>query len=142
MTLADSVYRSIKNRHPKLPVFMTFQANTFHHAPNAQRAAIAETGWRAEDVTAAFPIFIPASDSTQIAYMQRLLADCDELSARFINWFFTRDYDDFWESDLKFSPIASIVHLWKDTELYDGTGNARPALTPWREKLALPRVEP
>ncbi len=101
--------------------------------------AIAETAWPAEDVTAPYPVFIPASDSTQRAYVERLLADCDRLAARFVTWFFTRDYDELWESHLKSSPVASIVRLWKDTGLYDGAGNPRPALTPWREKLALPR---
>ena len=104
--------------------------------------AIAETAWPAEDVTAPYPTFIPASDSTQLAYMQRLLADCDKLSARFVTWFFTRDYDDLWETHLKSSPIAAIARVWKDTGLYDGAGNPRPALQPWREKLALRRVTP
>ena len=187
VTFADSVYHSVKNRHPKLPVFITIQANTFHRSPNEQSAAIseilpftemiavsaypfvdqadpaslpadyfskianlaadkpfaiAETSWPAEDVTAPYPIVIPASDSIQVAYMQRLLADCDKLSARFIDWFFTRDYDDFWESDLKFISIAPTVRLWKDSGLYDGSGNPRPALKPWRDKLALPRESP
>ena len=102
--------------------------------------AIAETAWPAEDVTAPYPVLIPATEATQQAYLERLLADSDSLSAAFVCWFFTRDFDDFWESDLQFNAIAPTIRLWKDTGLYDGKGNTRPALILWREYLALQRV--
>ncbi|NHZ86212.1 MAG: hypothetical protein GWP19_10065 [Planctomycetia bacterium] len=105
-------------------------------APN-KPFAIAETAWPAEDVTAPYPVLIPATEATQQAYLERLLADSDSLSAAFVCWFFTRDFDDFWESDLKFNAAAPTIRLWKDTGLYDGQGNARPALTTWREYLDL-----
>ncbi len=187
VVLARSVYESLKARHPALPIFLTLEAEAFHRAPRAQRAAIAEvlpftdliavsaypfteqpdpgrlqedyfaalaalapakpfaiaeTGWPAEDVTAPYPVFIPATESSQLAYVRRLLDDSDRLSARFVTWFFTRDYDDFWQSDLRSSPIASVARLWKDTGLYDGAGAPRPALAAWRRRLALPRAEP
>jgi hypothetical protein len=108
-------------------------------APN-KPFAIAETSWPAEDITAPYPVLIPASEETQQAYLERLLNDSDSLSAAFVCWFFTRDFDDFWESDLQFTPIAPIVRIWTDSGLYDGQGNPRPALTIWREYLALQRV--
>ncbi|MCK4237113.1 MAG: hypothetical protein KAX38_08320 [Candidatus Krumholzibacteria bacterium] len=97
--------------------------------------AIAETAWPAEDVTDPYYKFIPASDSTQLAYMDRLLSDADSLDAEFICWFFTRDYDDFWESDFKYMTDAGIYRLWRDTGVYDGQGNPRPALARWRGAL-------
>ncbi|NHZ84915.1 MAG: hypothetical protein GWP19_03430, partial [Planctomycetia bacterium] len=108
-------------------------------APN-KPFVIAETAWPAEDVTAPYPVLIPANEATQQAYLERLLADSDSLSAAFVCWFFTRDFDDFWESDLKFNAIAPTIRLWKDTGLYDGQGNSRPALTIWREYLTLQRL--
>ena len=104
--------------------------------------AIAETAWPAEDVMNAADtvLYIPASPDTQAAYLQRLLADADRLSARFINWFLARDYDAFWESTFKDLPEADLVRLWRDTGLYDGDGNQRPALKVWRDRLASRRA--
>ncbi len=103
--------------------------------------AIAETAWPAEDVTDVnnpSVVLIPASTAMQQAYLQRLLADADTLHARFVNWFFIRDYDDLWDSTLKTQPNAALLRLWKDTGLFDGAGNARPALDVWRSALARP----
>jgi hypothetical protein len=97
--------------------------------------AIAETTWPAEPVDDPYPVYIPATEATQQDYVERLLTDCDELSAAFICWFLVRDFDDFWESDLQYYPSASIVRYWKDCGLYDGDGVERPALTSWMEAL-------
>jgi hypothetical protein len=72
-------------------------------------------------------------------YVERLLSDADRLSAVFVCWFFTRDYDDWWESEIQFLPTAPLIRLWKDTGLYRGDGTARPALESWRAALARPR---
>jgi hypothetical protein len=100
--------------------------------------AIAETGWPAEPVTAPYPVDIPATAAWQAAYVRRLLGDMDQLNGPFVNWFFTRDYDDFWESDFKNSADAALVRLWKDDGLYAGDGTPRPALTEWRSVLHRP----
>jgi hypothetical protein len=97
--------------------------------------AIAETAWPAEPVDLPYPIYIPATEATQQDYVERLLADCDELSAAFICWFLTRDFDDYWESDFQYLPDAGTVRYWKDCGLYDGVGLERPALASWREAL-------
>lgn len=100
--------------------------------------AIAETAWPAEDITDVNDdtiVLVPADEVAQDTYIKRLLSDADSLSAEFVALFFTRDYDDFWESDFKFLADAQLLRLWKDTGLYDGLGNSRPALDTWRSYL-------
>ena len=65
--------------------------------------------------------------------------DADRLSAVFVCWFFTRDYDSWWESEIRFLPNATLIRLWKDTGLYRGDGTPRPALETWRAALVRPR---
>ncbi|HUV36708.1 MAG TPA: hypothetical protein VMX58_07205 [Patescibacteria group bacterium] len=103
--------------------------------------AIAETAWPAEDVTAPYPVFIPATDTTQLAYIDRLLYDADSLDAAFVSYFFSRDFDEFWEAELQYSDTADLIRFWKDTGLYDGEGNPRPALESWRAYLEPPATE-
>jgi hypothetical protein len=100
--------------------------------------AVAETTWPAEDVTAPYPRPIPASEARQAAYAERLLREADRLSAAFVNWFITRDYDDLWRTHLDRLPNASLLRLWKDTGLYAGDGRPRRALEVWRGALARP----
>lgn len=104
--------------------------------------AVAETAWPAEDVTAPYPVTIRASETTQHDYVAWLVNQMDGRNARFITWFFTRDYDDFWESTFRHGSEAPILRIWKDTGMYDGAGHARPALTVWRERLLRPRDYP
>jgi hypothetical protein len=101
----------------------------------AKRFAVGETAWPAEDVTAPFPGFIPADEERQRIYVERLLADAERLNAAFVCWFFTRDYDDLWQTTLKDLPNAGLLRQWRDTGLYAGDGRARPALTSWRRLL-------
>lgn len=104
--------------------------------------AVAETAWPAETVDAPYPITIPASPAAQRLYVERLLSDCDQLNAQFICWFFTQDYDAFWQNDLQFDEQAPLLRLWRDTGLYDGDGRARLAMGPWRSALARPQISP
>ena len=135
--IAVSAYHySIESDPDKLaPDFFTAVAGL---APN-KPFVVAETAWPAEDVTAPYPAFIPADTVAQQKYIKRLLQDADKLSAEFVTLFFTRDYDDFWQAELSALPEAPLLRLWKDTGLYDGLGNARPALDTWRAVLARPR---
>jgi hypothetical protein len=173
----------VKAAHPRLPVFVTLQADFYHADPAAQAAAIrrllpftdliavstypftrqpdpallrrdhfaavaalapakpfavAETAWPAEPVTAPYPVAIPGSEESQRAYVARLLAEAGRLRAVFVTWFFTRDYDDLWDSDIRHLPNASLLRLWKDTGLYEGDGRPRPALAEWRRALERP----
>ncbi len=97
---------------------------------------IAETSWPAEDITSPYPRNIRTTPEDQTAYLHRLFADAEELDAVFVLWFFTRDYDILWTSSMKDSPIAHILRIWRDTGLYDGDGDPRPALGFWRETLS------
>jgi hypothetical protein len=101
--------------------------------------AISETGWPAEPVTAPYPVDLPATPEWQAGYVRRLLGDLDTMHAEFINWFFTRDYDDFWQSDFRNSADSALVRIWKDDGLYAGDGTPRPALAVWRQFLARTR---
>ena len=98
--------------------------------------AVAETCWPAENVMAPYPTPIPASDETQRLYLERLLSDADALRARFVVWFYARDYDDIWNNNLSLQPGTEILLAWKDCGLYAGDGRARPSLTLWRQWLA------
>ncbi len=98
--------------------------------------AIAETAWPAEPVTAPYPIVIASDPDRQRRYVENLLATVEEMNGVFVDYFFTRDYDDFWESTFQFDPQAPLFRIWKDTGLYAGDGSPRPALTPWRQALA------
>jgi hypothetical protein len=106
---------------------------------SAKPFAVSETAWPAEDVSAPYPAFIPGSEENQRVYVDRLLADADRLSAVFVTYFFTRDYDDLWLSDMQYLPEAPLLRLWKDTGIYAGDGRARAALASWRAALARPR---
>lgn len=106
----------------------------------AKPFAVAETGWPAEEVTAPYPVTILASEASQRAYVSRLLADADDLSAAFVMWFVSRDYDDLWESYLQFQPNAALLRLWRDNGLYTGDGHPRPARETWRGWLARRRI--
>jgi hypothetical protein len=103
--------------------------------------AVAETAWPAEDVTDInnpATVLIPADAATQQAYIERLLTESEDLSAEFVTLFFTRDFDDFWDTTFQLLPEAALVRIWKDTGLYNGAGNPRAALGPWRDTLAKP----
>jgi hypothetical protein len=103
---------------------------------------IAETAWPAEDVEdVKNPGTIIAAEDPQRQqqYIQRLIGEMDKLDCRFITIFFTRDYDDFWESDFQYYPNAQLIRTWRDTGLYDGQGNPRPALDTWLAALKRPK---
>lgn len=100
---------------------------------------VAETGWPAEDVADPYPVVIPSSEENQRAYVERLLSDAESLSALFVCWFLTRDYDEFWEAEIRHAPDAATLRLWKDIGLYRGDGTPRPSLDSWRARLQRPR---
>jgi len=102
--------------------------------------AVGETSWPAETLGNPYPVEIPATELEQADYVLRLMEDAESLEAVFVNWFFTRDFDDFWESDFQYLPDAPIFRIWRDTGLYDGDGNAREGLSVWRDYLNRRRV--
>ena len=59
--------------------------------------------------------------------------------ATFLCWFFTRDFDELWETDFQYEPNADLLGLWGDTGLYAGDGTARPALGVRRQAPVAPQ---
>ena len=102
--------------------------------------AVGETSWPAETVADPYPVTIPSSEQDQADYVSRLLTEAEDLDAVFVNWFFTRDFDDFWESDFQYLPEAALVRIWKDTGLYDGWGDPRMGFSVWKDHLDRRRV--
>lgn len=103
--------------------------------------AVGETSWTAETLGSPYPVIIPATEQDQADYVLRLLSEAEDLDAVFVNWFFTRDFDDFWESDFQYMADAPTFRIWRDTGLYDGVGNTREGLEVWREWLGKRRIE-
>ncbi|MFH1501888.1 MAG: hypothetical protein ABIG03_02445 [Candidatus Eisenbacteria bacterium] len=99
--------------------------------------AIAETAWPAEPVGDPYWLDIPATEETQLQYVERVFEDCEYLDALFVCWFFSRDYDDVWDEYFQYDPEAGLLRTWRDTGLYSGNGDARQALGLWL--LALER---
>lgn len=87
-------------------------------------------------MTAPYPVDLPGSPALQAAYVQRLLQDLAAVDTRFVTWFFTRDYDSLWATNLQQSPNAPLFRQWRDDGLYAGDGQPRPALDVWREWLS------
>jgi hypothetical protein len=99
--------------------------------------AIAETGYIAEDFTVLTKT-MPGSPEGQKRYAERMLREAAELDAQFVIWFVIADYDELWgvlKWVVMFNPL---IRAWKDTGLYDGDLNPRPALQVWDEWLAKP----
>lgn len=184
VTLASEVYQNLKAGHPTLPIFLTFQADTYHASPGSQSTrigdvlpwtdmmavsgypftapladpsllrsdyfsalaalapakpfAVAETAWPAEPVGAPAWYTIAADEESQLMYLERVLEDCDALGARFLVWFFARDFDDAWQSDFQYLPDAAVTRFWRDTGLLSGSGAARQAFGLWRVNLGRP----
>jgi hypothetical protein len=184
VTLAAEVYANLKAGHPDLPVFLTFQADTYHGSPGSQSAAIddvlpwtdliavsgypftapladpaflrsdyfsalaalapakpfavSETAWPAEPVGPPAWYSVAADEESQLAYLERVIEDCDALDARFLVWFFARDFDDAWASDFQYLPDAAVMRFWRDTGLLSGSGAARQALGLWLLNLGRP----
>ena len=94
--------------------------------------AIAETGMLAENVTVS-NIDFESDETKQAGYMSQLLNKSDEHELIFINWFIQQDYDDLCAY---YGGCSDIQLLWRDTGLYDGSGNARDALLTWQNYMA------
>jgi hypothetical protein len=102
--------------------------------------AVTETAWPAEDIGEPAEAFywIEADQTTQLAYLQRVVDDCDYLNAEFLCWFLTRDYDVAWDEYYQHWGSAPELRIWRDTGLYNGDGDPRPALAEWHQTLARP----
>ncbi|NVK88851.1 MAG: hypothetical protein HWE13_12020 [Gammaproteobacteria bacterium] len=101
--------------------------------------AISETGWIAEDLTIADFQYSEQSDQTkQYLYLEKLLAESENLDMAFVIWWTATDFDTLWENELAQDPVAKI---WKDIGLYDEAQQPRQALATWQKWFERPRDE-
>lgn len=96
--------------------------------------AIAETGMLAESITA-FSTLFAGTTTLQDNYMSDLLDKAQARNAEFITWFILQDYDQLCSF---FGGCSDADIVWRDSGLYDGFGNIRPAYTRWTDRLAIP----
>ncbi len=98
---------------------------------SSKPTVIAETGMLAEDMNA-FSILFEGNPGRQVDYMQTMLAAANDNDLLFVNWFVLQDYDllcDF------FAGCSDEDRLWRDTGVYDGSGNPRPSHASWKSYL-------
>lgn len=100
--------------------------------------AIAETGYPAQD----FGIYVgdvrvqfDTDETKQANYIEFLLDEAYQHEFVFVINFVLRDYDELWEA---IGAREDLTIAWRDTGLFDENGAERPALTIWRNWLALP----
>lgn len=99
--------------------------------------AIAENGYLAEDMKV-LTKKMRSSEKDQKRYTERMLREAAELDAEFVVWFVVADYDKLW-GVLKWAVLFNpLMRAWKDTGLYDGDLEPRPALEVWDDWLAKP----
>jgi len=112
--------------------------NWLSHAQNyapVKKLAIAETAWIAENLTIpAYSVDITGTEEWQKDYVGLLLNEADRLSAEFVTWFCAVDYDTLCTDTLGSDPLSQI---WRDTGLYDGDTDSRPALKIWNNWLTI-----
>lgn len=98
--------------------------------------AIAETGYPAQTFVAATDngdVTIQSDPVKQNKFTGDLLEACTKYNAKFVINFVLRDYDLLWE---KAGTQNDIAILWRDTGLYDESGNKRTAHASWKQYLS------
>lgn len=102
---------------------------------------IAETGFSAEVQQLDFDIGgspvslnLDGSLEKQRAYFERLMDAADRHQFRFVINFVPADYDALCDE----IQCSDFSRIWRDTGLWDGQGNPRPALELWDAGLARP----
>ena len=135
--LAFSDYYAI-SLYPFLTAYFAddFPADMFDaiFALSSKPKAFAETGMIAENMTVSMIPFA-GSPTRQGDYLQSLLAAANEHDLAFVNWFVLQDYDGLCAFQ---GGCVGTDRLWRDTGLYDGSGNLRPGHAIWRDYLARP----
>ncbi|NQW21175.1 MAG: hypothetical protein HQ477_10720 [Chloroflexi bacterium] len=98
--------------------------------------AISETGWPAQQIPDEGDLLVAGSEMQQTTYVRTMLDVVDEKEALFMVWFFTRDFDELWDTTLSTHTAAGKLRMFRDLGLFDGNGNPRPALEIWRSALS------
>jgi hypothetical protein len=103
--------------------------------------AVAESGYPAEAFTLTTPpLTFEGTPEKQAAFVGTMLAEAESRKMPFVVNFVLRDYDALWAALYEpGTPEADVGLLWRDTGLYDGEGEGRPALAAWLAALARPR---
>jgi len=94
---------------------------------------ISETGYIAEDlIIPDYQVNIQGKADWQKTYTQKLCHKANDLKAVFVCWFIYQDYDLMYQH---FTNPPPYFLVWKDNGMRDGSGQARPALSIWRNWL-------
>ncbi|MGQ0636565.1 MAG: hypothetical protein ACT4QC_18280 [Planctomycetaceae bacterium] len=135
--LAISTYPYMNGHTPKTLPRGWFQE--FVDIAPEKPFAVAETTFPAEHYEPQFdqPRAIAADAKMQREYVEWLLEECNRLEARFAAWFFIEDLDDYY-ARVKTPQERVFLMMWRDTGLFDGSGNARESLGVWERWLARP----
>ena len=99
--------------------------------------AIAETGFIAEPLSVLWKT-VEGTPADQEKYAAWMLSEANRLDAEFVVWFVVADYDELW-SVLRWIVLFNpLMKAWKDTGMFDGELDARPALGVWDAWLRAP----
>ena len=104
---------------------------------SAKPVCITETSFPAETLTITVPVNYTChgTPEKQLRYFRSLFGTAQRYGLRFIVNYLVRDYDQLC-LDLGWTDGVNL--LWRDTGLYDGRGDPRPARDAWLETLARP----
>ena len=93
--------------------------------------AVSESSYPAQVWELAGPPLLTfnGSQEKQNNYLSLLLSESNRFNAKFVIWFTVRDYDQLWGDTLGRDQTALV---WRDTGLYDESGNGRSGLSAWR----------
>jgi hypothetical protein len=97
--------------------------------------AVAETGYAAQGFSINAGkglVTVESNPVKQQKYTQDLLEACSRRKAAFVINFCLRDYDQLWA---QLGSPMDINIAWRDSGLYDENGNARMALTTWKNYI-------
>jgi hypothetical protein len=100
--------------------------------------AIAETGYAAQAFsidTEGGTLTIVSDQDKQEKYITDLLKACTKRNAKFVINFVLRDYDDLWQ---EIGSPTDVAIAWRDSGLYDESGNTRKAFEIWKAYLGKP----
>ncbi len=107
--------------------------NEMHDLAPQKPFVVSETGYIAEDLMLLdYKVNVQGTPEWQKTYTQILCQKAEELNTVFICWFIYRDYDLMYE---QLTDPPQFFLIWKDNGMRDGNGQARPALSVWREWL-------
>lgn len=77
------------------------------------------------------------SQEKQNQFIEQMLTGAQSHSLKVVIWYTVRDYDQLWARPVNDGGLGSdsLSLIWRDTGLYDESGNPRSGLTTWKEWL-------